>query len=136
DRRKDMKYILMMNTMKANCDAFTGWSQDDIKAHIAFMMSFSKELGSAGQLVSAEVLAFPNEAKLVRAGKNGEPITDGIFPESKEFLAGYWIIDVESPQQAYKVAARASQAPGPGGKPENMPIEVRPVLSGHADLGL
>jgi hypothetical protein len=100
------------------------------------MRAFNKELKHSGVFVSTEGLGWPSEAKLVRAGKNGEPITDGVFPESKEFLAGYWIIDVESPEQAYKVAARASQAPGPGGKPANMQIEVRPVLSGHADLGL
>ncbi len=51
-----------------------------------------------------------------------------MFPESKEFLAGYWIIDVESPEQAYKIAARASTAPGPGGSRGSMPIEVRPVI--------
>jgi hypothetical protein len=53
-----------------------------------------------------------------------------VFPESKEFLAGYWIVDVESPEQAYKIAARASAAPGLGGSPMNMPIEVRQVMSG------
>ncbi|MFZ3380123.1 MAG: YciI family protein, partial [Candidatus Acidiferrales bacterium] len=68
--------------------------------------------------------------------KDNAPITDGVFPESKEFLAGYWIIDVESPDQAYQIAARASAAPGLGGVPGNMPIEVRLVLSSHSDLGL
>ena len=63
-------------------------------------------------------------------------MTDGVFPESKEFLAGYWSIDVDSPEQAYKIAARASAAPGPGGKPGSIAIEVRQVLSSHADLGL
>ena len=77
-----------------------------------------------------------DEAKIVCAGKDGEPITDGVFPESKEFLAGYWIVDVESPEQAYKIAARASAAPGPGGKPGSMPIEVRQVLTSHSDLGI
>jgi hypothetical protein len=125
-----MKYILMMNTMKANVNAFTGWSPDDIKAHIAFMISFSKELGASGELVAAEGLAFPNEAKVVRAGKNGEPITDGIFPESKEFLAGYWIVQVDRPERAYAIAAKASAAPGIKGAPLNMPIEVRQVMSG------
>ena len=61
---------------------------------------------------------------------DGAPVTDGVFPESKEFLAGYWIVDVENQQRAYAVAARASAAPGPGGKPFNMPIEVRQVMSG------
>ena len=64
----------------------------------------------------------------MRAGKAGEPLTDGVFPEAKEFLAGYWIVDVETPQRAYAIAARASAAPGPGGAPLNMPIEVRPVM--------
>jgi hypothetical protein len=79
-------------------------------------------------------LASPDQAKRVRAGKNGEPITDGVFPESKEFLAGFWIIDVESPERAYEIAGRASTAPGAGGKPLNMPIEVRQVLSAPPDL--
>jgi len=66
----------------------------------------------------------------VKAGKNGEPVTDGVFPESKEFLAGYWIVDVASTERAYQIAAEASAAPGPGGKPLNMAIEVRQVMSG------
>jgi hypothetical protein len=75
----------------------------------------------------------PKQAKIVRAGKDGAPVTDGVFPEAKEFLAGYWIVDVEGPEQAYAVAARASAAPGPGGSPMNMPIEVRQVMSGPPD---
>jgi hypothetical protein len=125
-----MKYILMMNTMKSGCEAFPGWPNKDIQAHIAFMISFSKELRDSGELVSAEGLSFPDQAKLVRAGKDGKPITDGVFPESKEFLAGYWIVDAETPERAYEIAARASAAPGLGGAPMNMPIEVRPVMSG------
>ena len=124
-----MKYILMMNTMKAGSNAFPGWSRQDIEGHVAFMIGFCKELGEVGQLVSAEGLSFPDQAKLVRAAEDGTPITDGVFPESKEFLAGYWIIDVDTPEQAYAVAARASAAPGRGGEPLNMPIEVRPVMS-------
>jgi len=125
-----VKYILMMNTMKLGAEPFPGWAKKDMQAHIAFMMRFCKDLGESGQLVSAEGLTFPDQAKLVRAGKNGEPITDGVFPEAKEFLAGYWIVDVDTPEQAYALAARASAAPGPGGTPLNMPIEVRPVMSG------
>jgi hypothetical protein len=66
----------------------------------------------------------------VRAGSDGKPITDGVFPEAKEFLVGYWIVDVESPERAYQIAAAASAAPGPRGAPLNMPIEVRQVMSG------
>jgi hypothetical protein len=125
-----MKYILMMNTMKANRQPFPDWSKQDVQRHIAFMMSLNKELRESGELVSAEGLSFPEQAKLVRADDDGMPITDGIFPESKEFLAGFWIVEVATPERAYQIAARASAAPGPHGVPLKMPIEVRPVLSG------
>ena len=122
-----MKYILMMNTMKLG-QGVPNWPKKDLQAHIAFMVNFGKELQESGELVSAEGLAFPDQARLVRAGSDGVPITDGVFPEGKEFLAGYWIVDVENAERAYAIAARASAAPGPGGTPLNMPIEVRPVM--------
>ena len=124
-----MKYILMMNTMKAE-QGRLNWPTGDLRAHIAFMKKLNQDLHESGELVAAEGLSFPNQAKLVRAGKDGIPITDGVFPESKEFLAGFWIVDVESPERAYAIAAQASAAPGPGGAPLNMPIEVRPLMSG------
>lgn len=124
-----MKYILMMNTMRVG-QGVPAWPQNDLKTHVAYMITLGQELRQSGELVAAEGLSFPDQAKLVRAGKDGVPITDGVFPESKEFLAGYWIVDVDSPERAYAIAARASAAPGPGGAPLNMPIEVRPVMSG------
>lgn len=131
-----MKYILMMHGTKASWDRYASWSKQDLEANVAFMRSLSKELKDAGVFVATEGLGWPGQAKLVHADEKGEPTTDGIFPESKEFLAGYWIVDVDSPEQAYKIAARISHAPGPGGKPGNIEIEVRPVMSSHADLGL
>lgn len=124
-----MKYILMMNTMRAG-QGVPNWPGKDLQAHIAFMKNLDKDLRESGELVSAEGLSFPDQAKLVRAGKDGAPITDGVFPESKEFLAGFWIIDVDNPERAYAIAAKVSVAPGPGGAPLNMPIEVRPIMSG------
>jgi hypothetical protein len=126
--KEEMKYILMMNTMRAG-HGVPEWPKKDLQTHIAFMIAVDKDLRQSGELVSAEGLSFPDQAKLVRAGKNGLPITDGVFPESKEFLAGYWIVDVDSPERAYAIAAKVSAAPGPGGAPLNMPIEVRPVMS-------
>ena|SRR4051812_48866257 len=123
-----MKYILMMNTMKAG-HGVPQWPKEDLQAHIAFMRKLNKELHESGELVSAEGLSFPDQAKLVRAGKDGAPVTDGVFPESKEFLAGFWIVDVETPERSYEIAGRVSAAPGPGGAPLNMPIEVRAVMS-------
>jgi len=128
-----MKYMLMMGGTKAGWDTFTAWPKQDLQAHIGFMKSFNKELSASGELVAAEGLAVPAQARVVRAGKDGLPITDGVFPEAKEFLAGYWIVDVDSPERAYAIAARASAAPGPGGAPMNMPIEVRQVMSGPPD---
>jgi hypothetical protein len=118
-----------MNTMKAGAGV-PAWPQKDLQAHIAFMIALNKELHGSGELVSAEGLSFPDQARLVRAGKDGLPITDGVFPESKEFLAGFLIVDVDTPERAYAIAARFSAAPGPGGTPLNMPIEVRPIMSG------
>jgi hypothetical protein len=123
-----MKYILMMNTMRAGAGVPT-WPRADLQAHIAFMHGLNRDLRESGELVSAEGLSFPDQARLVRAGKDGAPVTDGVFPESKEFLAGFWIIDVDTAERAYAIAARASAAPGPGGNPLNMPIEVRAVMS-------
>jgi hypothetical protein len=127
-----MKFMLMMNAPRGTGDwAIGNWAPDDLKAHIGFMRRFNKELRAEGTLVGAEGLAPPGQARIVRAGKAGAPeVTDGPFAEAKEFLAGYWIVDVETPEQAYAIAARASAAPGPGGKSINMPIEVREVMSG------
>lgn len=126
-----MKFMMMMNAPGGTGDyQIKDWSPEDFKAHIAFMHSFNKELMDAGEFVDAQGLAPPGQAKLVRAGKNGEPITDGPFAESKEFLAGYWIVDVDSPERACRLAAKASAAPGPCGVPLNMAIELRRIMDG------
>ena len=126
-----MKFMLMMNAPRGTGDwAVASWAPDDLKAHINFMKRMAEELHEAGELVGAEGLASPAQARIVRAGKGGTPeVTDGPFAEAKEFLAGYWIVDVESPQRAYQIAARASAAPGPGGTPLNIAVEVREVMS-------
>jgi hypothetical protein len=127
-----MKYMLMMHAPRAGWkDAGIGtWPPADIKAHIEFMHAFNKELKAAGQFVDAQGLALPEEARVVRAQKDGSAaVTDGPFAEAKEFLAGYWIVDVETTEQAYAIAGRASAAPGKGGAPMSIPIEVRQVMS-------
>lgn len=122
-----MKYMLHMNVSKGPYQ-MQGWSHDDVKGMVAFMHKFNKELKDAGQLVAAEGLVSPEETRLVKANDDGAPIvTDGPFAESKEFIAGFWIVDVKSADDAYRIAARASASPGPGGKPLNMAIEVRAI---------
>jgi hypothetical protein len=128
-----MKYILMMHCPKTGYDTFGAWPKKDLQAHIAFMLDLNKSLRQSAELVSAEGLASPQQAKSVRAGEDGAPITDGVFPESKEFLAGYWIVEVPTPERADAIAAKASAAPGPGGTPMSIPIEVRQVMSGPPD---
>ncbi len=124
-----MKYLLMMNAPRGTGDwEIFSWPRKDIEAHVAYWEVLNRELREAEELVSVEALSPPAQAKRVRADKNGLPVTDGVFPEAKEFLAGYWIIDVKSPERAYAIAARASMAPGPGGKPLHMELEVRPVM--------
>jgi hypothetical protein len=131
-----MKLMMMMHTPCDGPYQVASWPPQDLKAHIEFMKQFAGELAAAGELVAAEGLASPDQAKRVRAGKDGKPITDGVFPEAKEFLAGYWIVDVESPERAYELAARVSAAPGPGGTPLGLSVEVRQVMSGPPeDLG-
>jgi hypothetical protein len=125
-----MKYMLMMHTPSSGPYQVASWPREDLVRHIDFMKTFAKTLAAAGELVAAEGLAGPDQAKRVRAGKDGgAPVTDGVFPESKEFLAGYWIVDVASAERAYAIAGQASAAPGPGGKPLNLSIEVRQVMS-------
>jgi hypothetical protein len=126
-----MKYLLMMQFPLRDwkTKSIEVWSPKDRQAHMDFLNRFNKELIAAGEFVRTEGLGGPELMKVVRANDDGSAIvTDGPFPESKEVLAGYWVIDVETPQRAYDIAARASAGPGQGGKPLNMPIEVRPVM--------
>jgi len=124
-----MKYILMMNAPRAGFDTYRAWSEKDVQAHFTALRKINNDLTVSGEFVATEGLAWPEQARIVRAGNDGRPITDGVFPESKEFLAGYWIVDVESPERAYEIAARISAAPGPGGVSTDMPIEVRQIMT-------
>ncbi|UNO43489.1 YciI family protein [Streptomyces sp. MST-110588] len=127
-----MKYMLLMQfSEKTGIPPISTWSSQEVQAHIAFMRETNQRLSDAGELVDAQGLAMPETARIVRARGGGEPVvTEGPFPETKEFLAGYWIVECDGPGRAVELAASVSAAPGPGGTPLNMPIEVREVLSG------
>jgi hypothetical protein len=126
-----MKYMLLMQASdRIDGPPIHTWDPADIGAHHQFMHDTNAKLVADGEFVEAQGLAGPDEAKVVRASKTGVPeVTDGPFPESKEFLAGYWVIDVESQDRAIEVAAAISLAPGAGGVPLNLPIEVRQLMS-------
>ena len=122
-----MKFMVQMNVKKGPYQ-MAGWSQDDVKRMVGFMDKTNAELKAAGQWVVGEGLVSPEEARLVTANQDGSPsVTDGPFAESKEFIAGFWIIDVKDADEAYRIAARDLALPGPGGKPLHMPLEVRQV---------
>ena len=123
-----MKYMLLMNAPGGPYEILTKWAKPDLEAHGAFMNRLNAKLAEAGELVAVAGLESPDRAKRVRADQHGLPITDGVFAESKEFLAGYWIVEVPTPERAYEIAAEASMAPGPGGAPLHTPIEVRALL--------
>ncbi|MFD0363953.1 YciI family protein [Nocardia sp. GCM10030253] len=130
-----MKYMLLKTYNPAsNCDTpITEWSPEEIQAHIDFQRILGEELAKSGELVDAQGLAGPEQALLVSSdGRSAPVVTDGPFPETKEFLAGYWLVDVDSPQRALEIAAKASEGPGPGGKPIGEYIEVRAVMGAPA----
>jgi hypothetical protein len=105
------------------------WAPEDAAAHIEFQRQMNERLTASGELVDAQALTEPAQAKFVVHDGVGAPVvTDGPFPEGKELLAGYRIVDVESRERAIEIAAEASAAPGPGGRPIKQPIEVREVM--------
>ena len=121
-----MRYILLMSGTKAGVEGYHAWPKQDIEAHMAVLQRINQDLTESREFVATQGLAEPKEAKVVRGEKNGVPVTDGIFPESKEFLLGYWIVDVPNAERAYAIAGRISAAS------VNMPIEVRQFATHEA----
>ena len=126
-----MRFMLLQNygTIEG-VGPMSEWAPERIQAHIAYQQRVNAELTERGELIDAQALTGPEAAKLVVYGGTGEPVvTDGPFPEYKELLAGYRIIDVESLERAIEVAAEVSSAPGPNGLPIKQPIELREVMA-------
>ena len=127
-----MRFMLLQNygQVESGCAPMWEWEPGDVKAHIEFQQALNRELAERGELVDAQGLAAPELAKfVVWDGASAPVITDGPYPEAKELLAGYRLVDVESSDRALEIAAQASAAPGPDGIPIRQPIEVRQVLS-------
>lgn len=127
-----MRFMLLQNygEVESDCAPMTEWTPGEIRAHIEFQQELNHQLAELGELVDAQGLAGPDLARFVVSDGVGAPvITDGPFPESKELLAGYRLVDVETIERAVEIAAQASAAPGQHGVPIRQPIEVRQVLS-------
>jgi hypothetical protein len=126
-----MKFMLLQNygEVASHCSPMPEWAPEDISAHIAFQHALNQELLERGELVDAQGLAGPEQAKFVVSDGVAAPvITDGPYAEAKELLAGYRLVDVETAERALAIAAQASAAPGPNGVPIQQPIEVRQVM--------
>jgi hypothetical protein len=126
-----MKYILMMQFGVGGWKEgnITTWKPEDIQKNRDYLIALNNELVKNGEMVQSEGLGGPETIKLICADAQGKPVvTDGPFPESKEFLAGFWIVDVETAERAAEIAALISALPGRGGVPANIPIEIRPVM--------
>ena len=124
-----MKYMLMMKYYVEGVPPIDEWAPDDVRRHIQFQQDLGAELVASGELVDGQGLAWPDTAKFVRSdGVSAPVVTDGPFAESKEFLAGYWMVDVENEARAVAIAAQASAAPGPGGIAMQQVFEVRALM--------
>ena len=111
------------------CLPMNEWAPEDVKAHIEFQHTLNSELLGRGELLDAQGLAGPDQARFVVSdGTNPPKVVDGPYPESKELLAGYRMVDVDTLERALEIAAQSSAAPGPGGVPIQQQIEVRQVL--------
>ncbi|NUO74671.1 MAG: hypothetical protein HOQ32_01520 [Lysobacter sp.] len=126
-----MKYLLMMNFPNAawKVSRMELWPEQDVQTHMDYLRRMNEELVAAGEFVQVQGLTGPEAATVVHARADGSPaVTDGPFPEAKEFLAGYLIVDVDSARRAHEIAARWSAGPGPGGAALNLPVEVRQLM--------
>jgi len=103
------------------------WTPAEIDAHMRYMHDFAERLESSGEFVDGQALSI--QGTFVRYdGENRPPVTDGPFAETKDLIAGWMMIDVDSYERAVELAGELSAAPGPGGKPIYEWLELRPLL--------
>ena len=124
------KYLLLKHYRGApaavNNVPMDQWTPDEVEAHFQFMRDFADRLQESGEFVDAQALA--DDGLWVRSGGDGQPVTDGPFAETKDLIAGWMIIDVDSQARAVELAAQLSSSPGPNGEPIHEWLEVRPFL--------
>jgi hypothetical protein len=137
-----MKYLVMVQGTQADYEAMRGkasehsptWSEKDVQAMFAFMQAVNDDLAESGELVDAQGLVEPAQTRHVSVGKDGRPvITDGPYGETKELLAGYWVLECESLDRVTEIAVRVARCPVPEGAPD-YPVVIRPIDSGGGDV--
>ena len=124
------KFLLMVNHDNGVVNGpMSEWEPDEVRAHMNYYEILGRELTESGEQIQFMALADPRLARIVRSDGTSAPVvTDGPFPESKEVLAGFQVVDVESEARAIDIAARVSAVPGPGGVRLQQPVEVRQVM--------
>ena len=127
-----MKYLLLKHYRGApapvNDVSMDKWTPDEVDAHMKYMSEFAARLEDTGEFVDGQALA-PEGAWVRHDGPGRAPVTDGPFAETKDLIAGWMIIDVDSWDRAVELAGELSAAPGAGGKPIHEWLEVRPFLT-------
>ena len=104
------------------------WTPDEVSDHMQFMQDFADRLQASGEFIDGQALA--PEGTFVRYdGEGRPPVTDGPFPETKDLIAGWMVIDVDTYDRALELAGELSSAPGYGGKPLHEWLELRPFLT-------
>ncbi|HEY8457754.1 MAG TPA: YciI family protein [Actinopolymorphaceae bacterium] len=127
-----MKYMLMVLSKQSDYDLMAGrsgetpWTKEAVKAMVDYMGALNDDLAEAGELIDAQGLTEPAQAKLVTVKDGQVVVTDGPYGETKEEIAGYWLIDVDSEKRALEIAERAARCPIPAGVPD-YPVVLRPV---------
>ncbi|MEU5317005.1 YciI family protein [Streptomyces sp. NPDC021056] len=137
-----MKYLVMVQGTQADYEAMRGkasadspaWSEQEIQAMYAFMSAINDDLAESGEMVDGQGLAEPAKIRHVGLGADGKAvITDGPYSETKELLAGYWVLDCASLDRVTEIAERIARCPQPAGAPE-YPVVIRPILDGAGDI--
>ena len=126
-----MKYLLLKHYRGApapvNDVPMDRWTPEELTAHVQYMEDFAARLEATGEFVESRGLS--PQGTFVRSDGDGRPpVTDGPFAETKDLIAGWMIIDVETYERALELAGELSAAPGAGGKPVQEWLEVRPFL--------
>ncbi|APE22842.1 MULTISPECIES: YciI family protein [Streptomyces] len=133
-----MKYLVMVQGSQADYEAMVGrptdsspaWSKSDLTAMFAHMNAINEELTANGELIDAQGLTAPSTTRFVSVDGDGKPVvTDGPYAETKEVIAGYWLVDCASLERVTEIAAQAARCPQPAGAPE-YPVVIRQVDEG------